>query len=124
MIAQIHKIKNVIWIGTHIDILEYMQMSQDTFSFLSKGEQRLNFPTYHSFLGSLGLLLTQKENDEIVEEESSELSSLVSSEEEKQASPEKLEEADLKHTLSGHKIQLEPLQLFGRQYSLSKSPEA
>lgn len=27
MIAQLHKIKNVIWIGSHIDILEYMQMS-------------------------------------------------------------------------------------------------
>jgi hypothetical protein len=24
MIAQIHKLKNVIWIGAHIDILEYM----------------------------------------------------------------------------------------------------
>ena len=79
---------------------------------MTNGEQRLNFPTYHSFLGSLGLLLTQKEFD--IVEESSE-SSLNLSEEEKLASPEKvMEEADLRRSVSGHKIQLEPLQLFGR----------
>lgn len=36
MIAQLHDIKNVVWIGTHIDMLEYMHMSQDAFKFLTK----------------------------------------------------------------------------------------
>ena len=30
-IAKLEKIKNVVWIGVHIDILEYMQMSQYAF---------------------------------------------------------------------------------------------
>ena len=57
-LAKIEKIKNVVWIGVHIDILEYMQMSQYAFQVLTKGEAKLIFPTYHSFLGSLGLLLS------------------------------------------------------------------
>lgn len=31
IIAQMEKIKRVIWIGTHIDQLEYMQMSEYSF---------------------------------------------------------------------------------------------
>jgi pantothenate kinase len=31
MIAQLEGIKNVVWIGSHIDILEYMQMAQYLF---------------------------------------------------------------------------------------------
>ena len=62
MIMQIEKIHNVIWIGTHVDLLQYMQMTQDAFNYLSTGEQRIIFPKYSSFLGSLGILLAQKEN--------------------------------------------------------------
>ena len=39
-------------------------MSQDAFNFITAGQQRLIFPTYHSFLGSLGLLLSQMEDHE------------------------------------------------------------
>lgn len=60
MIAQLEGIKNVVWIGSHIDILEYMQMAQYLFQFLTEGGVKLIFPTYHSFLGSMGLLLSQK----------------------------------------------------------------
>ena len=31
MIAEKENIKNVVWIGAHIDILEYMQMAQYAF---------------------------------------------------------------------------------------------
>ena len=58
MIAQLENIKNVVWIGSHIDILEYMQMAQYAFQFLTNDDSKLIFPTYHSFLGSLGLLLS------------------------------------------------------------------
>ena len=34
-------------------------MSQDAFSRISNDHCRLIFPTYHSFLGSLGLLLSE-----------------------------------------------------------------
>lgn len=60
MIAQIEKIKSVVWIGAHVDVLEYMQMSQDAFKVVNNQECKLIFPTYHSFLGSLGLLLSQE----------------------------------------------------------------
>jgi len=30
-VAELQKIKHVIWIGPHIDLELYMQMSQDTF---------------------------------------------------------------------------------------------
>ena len=59
-IAHLEKIKNVVWIGSHVDMLEYMQMSSDTFGFLAHHEAKLIFPTYHSFLGSLGLLLNHE----------------------------------------------------------------
>lgn len=63
MLAQIENIKNVVWIGAHVDILEYMQMSQDAFKVVNNQECKLIFPTYHSFLGSLGLLLSQETLD-------------------------------------------------------------
>lgn len=28
MLAKMHNLKHVVWIGVHIDILEYMQMSE------------------------------------------------------------------------------------------------
>ncbi len=56
--AKLHNLKRVVWIGLHIDVLEYMKMSEDTFKLLTGGEALLMFPTYHSFLGSLGLLLS------------------------------------------------------------------
>ena len=58
IIAQMENIKRVIWIGTHIDMLEYMAMSETAFALLSQNQAELMFPTYHSFLGSLGLLLS------------------------------------------------------------------
>ena len=57
MIAELEGLKQVLWIGVHIDVLEYMQMSQYAFQMLTKHQGSLIFPTYHSFLGSLGLLL-------------------------------------------------------------------
>jgi type II pantothenate kinase len=60
MISELEGIKSVVWIGAHIDILEYMQMLQYNFQFLTNGDSKLVFPTYHSFLGSMGLLLNQK----------------------------------------------------------------
>ena len=53
----------MIWIGNHVDMLEYMQMSEDAFARLSQNEAELMFPTYHSFLGSLGLLLSATSED-------------------------------------------------------------
>ena len=58
IIAQMEKIKRVIWIGSHIDLLEYMQMSEYAFASYTNNEAELMFPTYSSFLGSLGLLLS------------------------------------------------------------------
>jgi len=63
MIAQQHNIKRVVWIGTHVDMVEYMSMCENAFAALSNQEAELIFPTYHSFLGSLGLLLTCKGDD-------------------------------------------------------------
>lgn len=57
VVAQQHGLKRVVWIGLHIDILEYMKMSEEAFNGLTGGKANLIFPTYHSFLGSLGLLL-------------------------------------------------------------------
>jgi hypothetical protein len=37
-----------------------MQMAQYTFQYLTNDSSKLIFPTYHSFLGSLGLLLSQQ----------------------------------------------------------------
>lgn len=60
MLSQLHNLKRVIWIGIHIDAPEYMQMCEKAFKALSKDEDSfLIFPRYHSFLGSLGLLLSQ-----------------------------------------------------------------
>ena len=50
-------IKRVVMIGSHVDIPEYMQMSEQAFALLTNQEAELIFPTYSSFLGSLGLLL-------------------------------------------------------------------
>ncbi|CDW82638.1 pantothenate kinase mitochondrial [Stylonychia lemnae] len=58
MIVKLHNLKKVVWIGVHVDLLEYMQMSEQAFSMLAKEQSHLIFPRYHSFLGSLGLLLT------------------------------------------------------------------
>lgn len=58
MIAQQEGIKRVVWIGSHIDMDEYMQMSEKGFSQITNQSAELIFPTYTSFLGSLGLLLT------------------------------------------------------------------
>jgi len=58
MLAKMHNLKHVVWIGVHIDLLEYMQMSESGFKFLAKDKSELIFPRYHSFLGSLGLLLS------------------------------------------------------------------
>ena len=63
IIAQMENIKRVIWIGTHIDMLEYMAMSETAFALLSQNQAELMFPTYHSFLGSLGLLLSATTDD-------------------------------------------------------------
>ena len=30
LVAKLEKIKKVVWIGVHVDIIEYMQMSQVT----------------------------------------------------------------------------------------------
>jgi hypothetical protein len=50
-------------VGAHIDMLEYMQMTSDAFNYLSKGDQAIIFPTYGSFLGSLGVLISKKNNE-------------------------------------------------------------
>lgn len=71
-IAHLEKIKNVVWIGGHVDMLEYMQMSSDTFGFLAHHEAKLIFPTYHSFLGSLGLLLNHEKLYQNDDDDSSE----------------------------------------------------
>jgi hypothetical protein len=39
-----------------------MQMSESAFATLTNNEAELMFPTYHSFLGSLGLLLSAHEH--------------------------------------------------------------
>jgi type II pantothenate kinase len=57
VVAKLQDLKRVVWIGLHIDILEYMKMSEEAFKLLTGGKSVLMFPTYHSFLGSLGLLL-------------------------------------------------------------------
>lgn len=62
-IMQLENIEYVTWIGTHIDILTYMQMTSDAFEYLSKGEKKIIFPTYASFLGSLGVMISQKNNE-------------------------------------------------------------
>lgn len=59
MVARTEKITNVVWVGGTVVIDEYMQMAQDTLKTLSGGKCRLIFPTYGSFLGSLGLLLSK-----------------------------------------------------------------
>ena len=38
MIAKIEKIKNVVWIGATVNVVEYMQMGQDTLETLSNGD--------------------------------------------------------------------------------------
>eukprot|EP00347_Sterkiella_histriomuscorum_P019825 403340156 len=68
MIVRLHKIKNVVWIGVHVDVLDYMQMCEKAFDILSKEESNLIFPRYHSFLGSLGLLLSQGQLENYGEE--------------------------------------------------------
>ena len=59
MLFQLEGIKRVVWIGSHIDLPEYMQMSEEAFARLSMQQAELIFPTYNSFLGSMGLLLSQ-----------------------------------------------------------------
>ena len=59
LMAKMENIKRVVWIGSHIDLPEYMQMSEQGFARLTNQEAELIFPTYTSFLGSLGLLLSQ-----------------------------------------------------------------
>jgi len=59
MLAKMHNLKHVVWIGVHIDLLEYMQMSEVRNDFYlkelmiyfivrlkvsSKGQIRANFP--------------------------------------------------------------------------------
>jgi hypothetical protein len=65
MIAKLEGLKKVIWIGMHIDMPEYMSMAQDGYNMISKGEAQLIFPTYHSFLGSLGLLISNENLSEV-----------------------------------------------------------
>lgn len=62
LVAKLENIKRVVWIGSHIDLPEYMQMSEHGFARLTNQEAELIFPTYTSFLGSLGLLLSQSES--------------------------------------------------------------
>ena len=62
VIAASEKIKRVIWIGQHIDTIEYMHMSESAFAQFTNQEAELMFPTYHSFLGSLGLLLSASDS--------------------------------------------------------------
>lgn len=57
-------------------------MAQDTLKTLSGGQCRLIFPTYGSFLGSLGLLLSKG----VIDEEG-----ISDSEEEDKVPPEELE---------------------------------
>lgn len=59
------KIKKVVWIGLHVNILDYMHMTGEHFKLLTNGESDLIFPTYHSFLGSLGLLLSKGHLEEL-----------------------------------------------------------
>lgn len=56
--AKLENIKRVVWIGNHVDLPEYMLMSEQGFARLTNQEAELIFPTYTSFLGSLGLLLS------------------------------------------------------------------
>lgn len=56
-------IRNVVWMGVHVDIIQYMQMSQYGFMQLTGDKAKLMFPKYHSFLGSLGLLLSQNDSN-------------------------------------------------------------
>ena len=115
LIMQKEKIKNVIWIGTHIDMLEYMQMCHDAFNYLSNGEMRLIIPTYHSFLGSLGLLISNYDLTKHDCSSESELSMDYDEEEKKSESP-----GDRKQSRSDSLSVNEPsLKLFGRQYSLT-----
>ena len=58
MFAQQEGIKRVVWIGAHVNMDEYMQMSEAGFAQITNQNAELIFPTYTSFLGSLGLLLT------------------------------------------------------------------
>lgn len=78
-IAQIEKVKHVVWFGAHIHLLPYQQMAQHWFSDVQKtvegsDKAQLMFPRYSSFLGSLGLLLTQtkKENEQNLDDLSEE----------------------------------------------------
>lgn len=59
LVAKMENIKRVVWIGSHIDLPDYMHMSEQGFARLTNQEAELIFPTYTSFLGSLGLLLSQ-----------------------------------------------------------------
>ena len=60
-------------------MLEYMQMSSDTFGMLAHHEAKLIFPTYHSFLGSLGLLLNHDPSKDIDDDSSDDEQSKKSS---------------------------------------------
>ena len=58
MIAKIHGLQRVVWIGLHIDMPQYMEMCEQGLKYLTNDQTELMFPRYHSFLGCLGLLLS------------------------------------------------------------------
>jgi pantothenate kinase len=57
LVAKSEKMNKVMVIGSHLDVLEFMQMAEMTYSHLTEEQSQLIFPTYSTFLGSLGLLL-------------------------------------------------------------------
>jgi len=61
IVAEKQQIKNILWIGTHIDSVELMKMSEYSMGVVSGGTRSLMFSTYHSYLPSLGLLLATRQ---------------------------------------------------------------
>ena len=63
MIAQQQNLKHIVWIGSHIDVLEYYEMLEFGAEniYFPGNPARLIFPTYGAFLAALGLLIASKD---------------------------------------------------------------
>lgn len=70
MIAQRENLKHIVWIGSHIDVLEYYEMLEFGAEniYFPGNPARLIFPTYGAFLAALGLLIASNDGEPVTEQ--------------------------------------------------------
>ena len=71
MIAQRENLKHIVWIGSHIDVLEYHEMLEFGAEniYFPGNPARLIFPTYGPFLAALGLLIASNDEEPVASPE-------------------------------------------------------